>query len=132
MTEPEPDIPVAGRGGAPAVRVLLADVEGGARRALAALITDIPGATLAGQVDRADDVTGALRRLKADVLVLDDRLIQDHGGPLAGSLPDGVRLIVVGMDDTPMFAARALALGAEAWIPKEFADDELRELLESP
>ena len=39
-------------------------------------------------------------------------------------------MIFVGMDDTPLFAARALRLGAEAWIPKECADDALRELLE--
>ena len=134
MTEPEPDIAGAGEDAAPVARVLLADLQGGARRALAALIADIPRTTLVGEVDHAEDIPRALRRMKANVLVIDDRLIHEADDPLAasGPLPEAVRVIVVGIDDSPRFAARAAALGAEAWISKEFADDGLRELLGPP
>jgi hypothetical protein len=38
-------------------------------------------------------------------------------------------VIIVGVDDDPAFAARAVQLGAEAWIAKDRADDELPEAL---
>jgi hypothetical protein len=43
-----------------------------------------------------------------------------------------VRVIVVGVDDDPAFAARAHRLGAEAWVAKDRADDQLPALLEVP
>jgi hypothetical protein len=61
----------------------------------------------------------------ADVLLIDDRLI-DSG--FAGSV-DGVRIIVLGMTDDPAFAARARRLGAQAWVAKERAGEELPRLL---
>ena len=69
-----------------------------------------------------------MRRGRADVLVIDDRLINGHTHPLGGTGPrsDAVRLIVIGIDDDPTFAARARRLGAEHWIAKEHVDDALR------
>jgi DNA-binding NarL/FixJ family response regulator len=43
-----------------------------------------------------------------------------------------VRVLVVGVDDDPAFAARARDLGADAWIAKDRADDELPALLTCP
>jgi hypothetical protein len=43
-----------------------------------------------------------------------------------------LRVIVVGVIDEPAFAARALSLGAEAWIAKELADEELTRLFGQP
>ena len=109
-------------------RVLLADVAGGARRAIAALVTSLAGVTLAGEVGSRNEVSGALRDTRADVLVIDDRLLRT-GGPTASAWPIGLRVIVLGMTDDPAYAARARRLGAEAWVAKERADDELRHLL---
>jgi DNA-binding NarL/FixJ family response regulator len=116
---------------AESARVLLADIPGSARRAIAGLVADIPGATLAGQVDSPEQIPDALRRVNANVLVIDDRLLRDDRNPMAdgGPLPQDVRLIVLGMDDSAAFPARALRLGAEAWISKDAADDALRRLL---
>lgn len=113
------------------VRVLLADRPGHARDAIATLIGELDGIELVGEVDTPAAVPVAVRCRRPDVLVVDDRLIVGHTHPFAtsGPLPHHVRLIVIGLDDDPTFAARAARLGAEAWVPKDLADDALRSAL---
>jgi DNA-binding NarL/FixJ family response regulator len=115
------------------MRVLLADREGVARHALAVLLQSLPGIVLVGVVTSMDDVTTVLRQERAHVVVVDDRLLGSTSHVLAGIGPTSapVRVIVVGVDDDPAFAARAQRLGAEAWIAKDRADDELPRLLET-
>ena len=115
------------------MRVLLADRDGAARHALAALLGGLPGILLVGVATSMVDVTEAIRRHRPDVLVVDDRLLRDSIHPLAGTgpTPAPIRVIVVGVDDDPAFARRAERLGAEAWIAKDRADEELPQLLES-
>jgi DNA-binding NarL/FixJ family response regulator len=115
----------------PPVRVLLADRESSVRTAVASLIEGIDGVRLVGQVATAEEIPAALRRTRADVLVVDDRLLTGERHPFAGAgpLPAAVRLIVLGMDVNPTFAARAKRLGAETWIAKELADEALPEAL---
>ena len=115
------------------VRVLLADREGVARHALAALLQSLPGIVLVGIVTSMEDVTAAMRQERPHVVVVDDRLLRSTSHVLAGTGPtrDPVRVIVMGVDDDPAFAARAQRLGAEAWIAKDRADDELPRLLEA-
>ncbi len=110
-----------------ALRVLLADPAGAARQAVAALVGELPGVELVGQVGARGDVAPALRRCAPDVLVIDDRLVTagDHVLSGLGPLPSPLRVVVIGMDDDPAFAARAYRLGAEAWIVKDRADEEL-------
>jgi DNA-binding NarL/FixJ family response regulator len=116
------------------MRVLLADREGSARRALVNLLRSIPGVVLAAEAGTREEIAEAMRHLRPDVVVIDDRLVLGSGGHvLAGTGPTSapVRVIVVGVDDDPAFAARAHRLGANAWIAKDRADDELRGLLEA-
>jgi DNA-binding NarL/FixJ family response regulator len=102
-----------------ATRVLLADEPGFSREALAGVLSGTPGVELAGSVADPRMLRRALARLAPDVLVIDDRLLQDldwlPGGP-------GLRVIVVGVDDDPGYAVRASRLGAVTWLPKERAD----------
>ena len=115
------------------MRVLLADREGVARHALAALLRSLPGIVLVGIATSMEDVTAVMRRQHPHVVVVDDRLLRSTSHVLAGTGPTRypVRVIVVGVDDDPAFAARAMRLGAEAWIAKDRADDELPRLLEA-
>jgi len=106
-------------------RVLLADLPGPARRALAALLEHLDGVVLVGETDNRDDLGPALDGTRPDVLVIDDRLLGDGRVPL----PTGPRVIVLGVDDDPAFAARARTLGADAWVVKDRADEDLRSLL---
>lgn len=131
MTVAPLDTRVQRGGEARALRVLLADPTGPARQALATLVDELPGVELVGQVGARGEVTPALRRWTPDVLLIDDRIVAagGHGLSALGSLPSHVHVIVVGVDNDPAFAARAHRLGADAWIVKDRADEELRELL---
>lgn len=113
------------------LRVLLADVEGTARYALAVLIAGLEQVALVGEVGERADLAGALRRTGAEVLIIDDRLLRagDHVLAGLGPLRTAVRVLVLGVDDDPAFAARAHRMGAEAWISKDRADETLPGLL---
>jgi DNA-binding NarL/FixJ family response regulator len=102
-------------------RVLLLDVAGPARAAVAELVRTTPGVELVGEAG-ADELEPALRHADPDVLVVDDRLLAATPLDLDGG---GRRLIVIGVDDDPGYAARAERAGAEAWIPKDRADSLL-------
>jgi DNA-binding NarL/FixJ family response regulator len=108
-------------------RVLLADVAGESRRAVAGLVRGLEHVRLVGEVADTTELAQALRGSRADVLLIDDRLLRAGGGPLPERAD--LRVIVLGVDDHPGFSARARRLGAEAWVAKERADDELPALL---
>ena len=110
----------------PPLRVVLADRPGPGRRAVAGLLGRLDGVVLADVAGDAEELAVALRRCRPDALVIDDRLL--HGRALE-ALGVGTRLLVLGVDVDPGFAARALRLGADAWIPKDCADEQLPELL---
>jgi len=106
----------------PETTVVLADVAGPGRAALATLLAGIPGIALVGEVGDHETLESVLTETAPDVLVVDDRLL--------GGAPDGTtKVIVVGADDDPGFAVRAARLGALAWIPKDSADAMLPALL---
>jgi len=127
-----PDGGRAGAGDAHVVHVLLADLPGPARRALAEFLERLDGVELTGQADSRPELALALRRTPVDVLIIDDRLLRDRAHVLSGlgPVPAGLRMIVVGVDDDPAFAQRAQRLGATAWIAKDRADEELAAYLE--
>jgi DNA-binding NarL/FixJ family response regulator len=114
------------------VRIVLADREGMARTALASLLREIDGVERVVEVGDRAALGNALRRGGADVLVIDDRLVDDGRHLLAGLGPlhDTPRVIVVGVDDDPAYAARAMRLGAEAWVAKDRSDEDLPGLLD--
>lgn len=107
------------------LRVVLADPPGPGRRAIAAVLGGLDDVILADVAGDDEELAVALRRCRPDVLVIDDRLL---GGHALEDL-DTARLLVLGVDIDPGFAARAARLGAEAWIPKDRADEQLPALL---
>jgi DNA-binding NarL/FixJ family response regulator len=108
----------------PPTRVLLADRRGNGRRALAGLLRSIAGVLLVGEPGDGDELRAALIETRPDVLIVDDRLVGAPAWPGAGT-----RVIVIGADDDPGFAARAARLGAEAWVAKDRAAEILPQLL---
>jgi DNA-binding NarL/FixJ family response regulator len=103
-------------------RVLLADVSGAGRQAIAALLRSLPGIVLVADVGSADELARERPRFAPDVIVIDDRLL-GAASPQLGHAD--VRVIVMGLDDDPSYAGRAQRLGATAWIAKEQADELL-------
>jgi DNA-binding NarL/FixJ family response regulator len=107
--------------------VLLADVPGAGRRAIAALLRSLPDVVLAAEVGSADELARERPRIAPDVVVIDDRLLA-AATPALGHAD--VCVVVMGLDDDPSFARRALRMGATAWIAKEHADEQLPDALD--
>ena len=116
------------------VRVVLADLEGMARDALTGLLLELVGVTLVAAVGTRGALADALRHERVDVLVIDDRLVDDGRHVLAGLGPinSRPRIVVVGVDDHPGYAARAQRLGAAGWVAKDRAVEDLPRFLEQP
>jgi DNA-binding NarL/FixJ family response regulator len=116
------------------VRVVLADLHGASHSAIADLLDGLEGVELVGEARARRDLAAALRRHRPDVLIIDERLIDSTEHVLSGLGPRSqlVRVIVLGMIDDPAYAARAQRLGADAWVAKDRAADELPSLLEAP
>jgi DNA-binding NarL/FixJ family response regulator len=116
------------------VRVLLADREGAARHALASLVRSVPGVALVAEAGTLEEIAEAIRRVRPHMIVIDDRLVAASGAHVlagTGPAPEPMRVVVVGVDDDPAFAERARRLGAEAWVAKDRADDQLPALLKA-
>jgi DNA-binding NarL/FixJ family response regulator len=110
-------------------RVLLADKAGVSRTALARVLAQTPGVELVDEIGDGPELRDALEWLRPDVLVIDDRLWRNGDRlPRVG----GLRMIVVGVDDDPAYAARAADQGAEAWLPKERPDLLIAALFDPP
>jgi DNA-binding NarL/FixJ family response regulator len=105
------------------LRVLLADLAGAGRRAVAKVLHELPCVDLVAEVATAAEIARELRRSAPDVLVIDDRVV-GLLGPRDAELP----IVVMGLDDDPSFALRAQRLGAP-WIAKELADELLPDAL---
>ncbi len=114
------------------MRVVLADLDGVARRALAALLQRLDGVALVAEIGERSGLSDAVRRHRPDVLIIDDRLLRsvEHVLMGLGPMASPPRVIVIGMIDEPAYAERARRLGAEAWIAKERADEDLPQLLD--
>jgi hypothetical protein len=107
-------------------RVVLADLPGPGRDALASLIEGAPSVALAAQVSTLAELDIVLGEEPVDAVLLDDRLLR--GGP-QNAWQAVARLVVTGVDDDPAYTARAARIGALAWVAKEAADDVLIALL---
>ena len=115
-----------GMGDPSSTKVLLADRAGFGRTALAMVLADTRGVTIVAKVADPDLIESAVQSTRPDVVVVDDRLLRNE----RWTGRDGdARVIVVGLDDDPGFAARALRIGAEAWVPKDCAGSLLPLLL---
>ena len=122
-TDPKPSVPSP-------VRVVLADDHALMRRSLRLLLDGEEGVQV---IAEAEDMAAAVRHVHSDkphVLVLDLRM---PGGSsietirkLRERAPD-TQVVVMTMEDNPVFAQHALATGALGFVLKDRADSELRE-----
>jgi two-component system response regulator DesR len=107
------------------LRVVIADVPGVARSALTTLLDDAPGLSVVGIAASLDELAETAAAVRADVALVDDRLLRG----LRPQLDElAVRLVVTGVDDDPAYARRARRLGAAQWVRKDLADEILAAL----
>jgi len=109
------------------IHVVLADDHGLACRSLRLLLEGEEGVEV---IAEADDIASALRHVDGGgqpcVLVLGRRMA--HGEETAGELRDrapDIRVVILSMRESPVFALQALAWGALGFVLKDRADSEL-------
>ena len=110
------------------IRVVLADDHALMRRSLRALLDGEEDVQVVGE---AGELASAVRRVqseKPNVLVLDLRMPDGSSvatiGKLREQAPD-TQVVVLSMNDSPVFGQQALASGAAGFVLKEHADSEL-------
>jgi two-component system, NarL family, response regulator NreC len=110
------------------VRVVLADDHALMRRSLRLLLEGEEGITV---IAEAEDLASAVRHVESDrphVLVLDLRLPGGSSIETVGHLRERAPetgVLILTMEEDPVFAQRALASGALGFVLKDRADSEL-------
>jgi len=118
----------------PATKVVLAEDHPQMRWGLRRLLEDTAGVEVAAAADSLAETRQHVRGHRPDVLVLDldmpdgssialiEELHRSSGGP---------KIVLVTFDDTPGVVRRALAAGADGYVLKERADEELPDAVEA-
>jgi two-component system response regulator NreC len=98
-------------------------VRGGLRRMLA----EVEGFEIVGEAAEAGEAAHLARTLHPDVVVLDITLKGPRSGldVLTEIRETGARVVILSMQDEPAYARRAFELGAQGYVVKDAADDEL-------
>jgi two-component system response regulator NreC len=112
------------------IRVVLADDHSLMRRSLRFLLDREDGVEVIAEAVDLASVVRLVHSHQPHVLVLDlsmpDGSSIETIGKLRERVPD-TQIVVLTMDDSPVFAQRALAAGALAFVLKDLADGELPE-----
>jgi two-component system, NarL family, nitrate/nitrite response regulator NarL len=110
------------------VRVTIADDHAIVREGLRALFEATPDIAVAGEVERADELTPTVTKTRCDVLLLDlqmDRWMMDDIPDLAQL----TKVVVLTGSDCEHDLLDALRLGARAIVKKTFAAETIREAI---
>ena len=111
-----------------AIGIVLADDHTMVRRGLSMVLDSEEGLTVLAEAGDIESALRATREHGPRVVVLD---LNMPGDPTLQAIPrfleavPGVAVVVLTMESDPVFARRALAAGAEGYVLKEGAEDEL-------
>jgi DNA-binding NarL/FixJ family response regulator len=104
------------------VRLIVVDDHPVVREGTAALLAAQPGIEVVGTAESVDDAAALIRRVDADVLLLDIRLGSDSGLRLLTEAAPADRprpaIVVLTSYDYPQYAEAALRLGASGFVLK--------------
>jgi DNA-binding NarL/FixJ family response regulator len=109
-------------------RVMIVDDHPLVRKGLSALITDEADLEVCGQAESAEEALSMLKECKPDLMVIDISLPGINGVDLIKRIrarDRNVRLLVSSMHDESLFAERCLRAGANGFINKECATNEV-------
>jgi two-component system, NarL family, response regulator NreC len=112
------------------VTVVLADDHELMRRSLRLLLDGEEGVEVIAEASNLDSVMHRVQSERPQVLVLDLGLPDGSSIEAIGQLRERApetQIVALTMEDSPVFAQRALAAGALGFVAKELADDELPE-----
>ena len=114
------------------IRALLVDdhqiVRSGVRKVLEATGT----IEVVGEASGVRDALAQARALHPDVVVLDLTLSDGSGLDVIADLREGgARVVILSMQDEPAYARKAFELGAQGYVVKDAADDELASAIDT-
>lgn len=114
-------------------RLLLIDDHAIVREGFKRLLDGIPGFEVAGEAASADEALQLARRGIADIAILDISLGAGGSGlallPLLAQAAPAMKRVMLSMHDDPGLVLRALESGADGYVTKAMAADELPALL---
>ncbi len=114
------------------VRVLLADDHALVRSGVRSVLESAGGIEVVGEAGRGDETLEMLARLEPDVLLLDLNMPGGDGFDVLRRARDtagGVRIVVLTLHVQPEYIARALREGADGYLSKDLAVQELPEAI---
>jgi len=112
----------------PAIRVILADDHDLMRRSLRLLLDGVADLEVIAEADELPTVVHHVQDHRPHVLVLDLNMSGTLSVEAIAGLREGVpetQVVVVSMEENPLFAQRALNAGALGYVLKSTADEEL-------
>lgn len=116
----------------PRARVLIVDDHPAVREALSIRISQAPDLEVCGQADDVGDALQLVGETKPDVAIIDIALKTGDGIDLIKRIKkrsDDVRMLVWSMYGENLYAERALRAGANGYITKEHATDQIVEAI---
>ncbi len=110
-------------------RLLLVDDHAIVRSGVRRLLTDA-GFDVVAEASSASEALTLARRESPDAIVLDIGLRDRSGLEILPQLREsGARVVILSMQDEPVYARRALEQGAQGYVLKDAADEELADAL---
>lgn len=114
-------------------RLLLIDDHAIVREGFKRLLQGVPGFEVAGEAASAEEALQLTRRGIADIAILDISLGAGDSGlallPLLAQAAPAMKRVMLSMHDDPGLVLRALESGADGYVTKAMAADELPALL---
>jgi two-component system response regulator NreC len=132
VAPPLPDQDVADWPQSSPVRVVLADDHVPMRRSLRLLLDAEPGMEVVAEAGDHSSAANHVHGYQPDVLVLDLGMRDGSSVEAIRSFSEkapNTRIVILTMEDNPVFAQRTLTAGAAAFVAKDLADVELPEAI---
>jgi two-component system, NarL family, response regulator NreC len=108
------------------IRVLLVDDHQIVRSGVKLVLESSGTIEVVGEASGVREALDQARALHPDVVVLDLTLRDGSGLDVIADLREGgARVVILSMQDEPAYAHKAFALGAQGYVVKDAADDEL-------
>ena len=108
------------------IRILLVDDHRIVRSGVRRVLEESGRMEVVGEAAGVREALDQARRLSPDVVVLDLTLRDGSGlDAIADMRAGGARVVILSMQDEPAYARKAFELGAQGYVVKDAADEEL-------
>ena len=107
-------------------RILLVDDHAIVRSGVRRMLSELDDMEVVDEAGTAEDALRLTHRERPDIVVLDIGLGRRSGLDIIGDLREmGARVIILSMQDEPAYAHQAFERGAQGYVIKDAADEEL-------